>query len=225
MQAPQVVSRVIIDELCQKIPIDSESRFCSDTCDKQQNYLKYLFYGEWLAFIVGSAAFIGISVSFFEFLDICSTGEVRYNNCHYNSFTDFLFDEFVLSLLSATILGIIFLHFWYFKRLRYVDAKTKVNAEVQKIEQEIEKFKRRKKLEEKTSLHNRFYVTWSCEVCMQPPNPRNVGNATLQDSVVGRPSHWKHNSQSFSKRLLQSPQSSKRCLLICKNLSRIKWCT
>ena len=169
MQAPQVVSRVIIDDnhlhcrSCgQKIPIDSESRFCSDTCDKQQNYLKYLFYGEWLAFIVGSAyAFIGISVSFIEFLDICSTGEVRYNNCHYNSFTDFLFDEFVLSLLSATILGIIFLHFWYFKRLRYVDEKSypyhkkdpgsKVNAEVQKIEQEIEKLQKKKeKLEEKT---------------------------------------------------------------------------
>ena len=26
-------------------------------------------------------------------------------------------------------------------------------------------------------------------VCMQPPNPRNVGNATLQDSVVGGDLH------------------------------------
>ncbi|MAK41627.1 MAG: hypothetical protein CL997_02930 [Euryarchaeota archaeon] len=169
MQAPQVVSRVIIDDnhlhcrSCgQKIPIDSESRFCSDTCDNQENYLKYLFYGEWLAFIVGSAyAFIGIFVIFSEFLDICSTGEIEYGECRYNSLTDFLFDESVLSLLSATILGMIFLYFWYFKRLRYVDEKSypyhkkdsgsKVNTEVQKIEQEIEKLQKKKeKLEEKT---------------------------------------------------------------------------
>ena len=87
MQAPQVISRIIIDDnhlhcrSCgQKIPIDSESRFCSDTCDKQQNYLKYLFYGEWLAFIVGSAyTLLGIIAIFFEFLDICSHNA----NCSY----------------------------------------------------------------------------------------------------------------------------------------------
>ena len=169
MQAPQVISRIIIDDnhlhcrSCgQKIPIDSESRFCSDTCDKQQNYLKYLFYGEWLAFIVGSAyTLLGILATFFEFLDICSPSETRHNDCQYRSFTEFLFDEFVLSVFSASILGMIILYFWYFKRLRFVDEKSypyhkkdsgsKVNAEVQKIEQEIAMLQKKKeKIEEKS---------------------------------------------------------------------------
>ena len=82
-----------------------------------------------------------------------STGEVRYNNCHYNSFTDFL-NEFVLSLLSATILGIIFSSLGILSGLGMlmkkaipitkIDPGSKVNAEVQKIEQEIEKLQKKK---------------------------------------------------------------------------------
>ena len=164
MQAPNVRNTVANDvednhlhcRSCGfKISVNTDSRFCS-TCANKSDIPKLVYYLEIIALVVvvGYVLF-GYLYTTFEFIEW--EGSLSPNPGDPDS-VDYL-DEDIYFVIPLTISGSIIVWFWYFKRLKYVDAQSYPypkrvvesgdNLELQKINEDIQDLNRRKRELEK----------------------------------------------------------------------------
>ena len=160
MQAPNVKDNTVADvednhlhcRSCGfKIPVTTDSRFCSICANKSENILKFFYYLEMLAFaVILGYVILGYLYTAIEFIEW-----VISNNKSVSDPDDqYRFDEDLFIVIPSNIIGIIVVWFWYFKRLKYVDAQSYPypkrvvesvdNLELEKINQEILDLNRRK---------------------------------------------------------------------------------
>ena len=138
-----------------KISVNTDSRFCS-TCANKSDIPKLVYYLEIIALVVvvGYVLF-GYLYTTFEFIEW--EGSLSPNPGDPDS-VDYL-DEDIYFVIPLTISGSIIVWFWYFKRLKYVDAQSYPypkrvvesgdNLELQKINEDIQDLNRRKRELEK----------------------------------------------------------------------------
>ena len=164
MQAPKVRNTVAVavedNHLhCRscgfKISVNTDSRFCS-TCTNKSDIPKFVYYLEIIALVVvvGYVLF-GYLYTTFEFIEW--EGSLSPNPGDPDS-VDYL-DEDIYFVIPLTISGSIIVWFWYFKRLKYVDAQSYPypkrvvesgdNLELKKINEDIQDLKERKRELEK----------------------------------------------------------------------------
>ena len=138
-----------------KISVNTDSRFCS-TCANKSDIPKLVYYLEIIALVVvvGYVLF-GYLYTTFEFIEW--EGSLSPNPGDPDS-VDYL-DEDIYFVIPLTISGSIIVWFWYFKRLKYVDAQSYPypkrvvesgdNLELQKINEDIQDLNKRKRELEK----------------------------------------------------------------------------
>ena len=129
-----------------KIPVNTDSRFCSTCANKSERIHKFVYYGEILALGVAVGY---VLVGYLYATSVLVDWAVR----------DYYLDEEIYAIIPLSIIGSIIVWFWYFKRLKYVDAQSypypkrvvesEDNLVLKKINEDIQSLKERKRELEK----------------------------------------------------------------------------
>ena len=165
MQAPNVRNTVANDvednhlhcRSCGfKISVNTDSRFCS-TCANKSDIPKFVYYLEIIALVV----VVGYVLFGYLYATsiIAEWATTDTNGMSEDPEGRSYLDEDIYFVIPLTISGSIVVWFWYFKRLKYVDAQSYPypkrvvesgdNLELQKINEDIQDLNRRKRELEK----------------------------------------------------------------------------
>ena len=132
-----------------KISVNTDSRFCS-TCTNKSDIPKFVYYLEIIALVV--------TVGYVLFGYLYATSIIA-EWATTDIVDDRYLDEDIYFVIPLTIIGSIIVWFWYFKRLKFVDAQSypypkrvvesEDNLELKKINEDIQDLKERKRELEK----------------------------------------------------------------------------